>query len=119
MYITTTNLIHLQSSIKRIIIRTGVKNDLLLLCVLVKKQIKQIPLEQAFGDVLRKYRGERGFTQGQLADITGLSVSFISFCERGMQTPSLTSIFLFAKGLEVEPVDLVAEVQLLNPAVKA
>jgi transcriptional regulator with XRE-family HTH domain len=54
----------------------------------------------------------------KLAERSGVSTNFISFCERGIQHPTLNSLFLLADGLGVEPVDLIAEVQDLNPVPK-
>ena len=47
-----------------------------------------------------------------------MSSNFISFCERGLRQPSLNSIFLLAYGLEIEPSQLVKEVEKLKPKPK-
>jgi transcriptional regulator with XRE-family HTH domain len=75
-------------------------------------------IESAFGAVLRKHRRSAGLSQMKLAERSGVSTNFISFCERGIQHPTLNSLFLLADGLGVEPVDLIAEVQDLNPVPK-
>lgn len=75
----------------------------------------QPSLEKAFGEVLRNLRKELGFTQIRLSEKSGLSANFISFCERGLQQPSLNSIFLLSVALGVDPVEFVREVQMKRP----
>ena len=75
-------------------------------------------IECAFGAVLRKHRKAAGLSQMKLAERSGVSTNFISFCERGIQHPTLNSLFLLAEGLGVEPVDLIADVQELKPIPK-
>ena len=43
----------------------------------------------AFGKAVREKRKQLGYTQGYLAEFTGLSVSFISDLERGKATSEL------------------------------
>jgi y4mF family transcriptional regulator len=43
----------------------------------------------AFGKVVRERRKQLGYTQGYLAEFTGLSISFISDLERGKATAEL------------------------------
>ncbi len=42
-----------------------------------------------FGRAIKEQRKERGYTQQQISDITGLSVSFLSDLENGKQTCEL------------------------------
>ena len=79
------------------------------------QRIKQLSIEQAFGEVLRSRRKELGLTQGGLSIRSGLSINFISFCETGQQQPSLNSIFLLAIALKTEPAQIVEEVQKKQP----
>lgn len=79
---------------------------------------KQPTLEEAFAEVLRVRRKELGLSQQKLADKTGVSANFISCCERKLQQPSLNTIFLLAYGLEMEPSELVKQVQVLKPKPK-
>lgn len=43
----------------------------------------------AFGKAVRERRKKLGYTQGYLAEFTGLSISFISDLERGKATAEL------------------------------
>ncbi|MCB1121273.1 MAG: helix-turn-helix domain-containing protein [Verrucomicrobiae bacterium] len=79
------------------------------------QKVVQLSIEEAFGVVLRKRRKKLRLTQTGLSIKSRLSKNFISLCERGQQQPSLNSLFLLARALKTEPVDIVAEVQNLNP----
>jgi transcriptional regulator with XRE-family HTH domain len=59
-----------------------------------------------FGQRLRALRRERGLTQEQLAELTKLSVDFISLVERGVNAPSFETIEQLAKSLKVKVVEL-------------
>lgn len=57
-----------------------------------------------FGEAVRKKRKSMSYTQGYLADVTGLSVSFISDLERGKTTAELGKALLLVNvlGLDME-----------------
>jgi len=75
----------------------------------------QLTIEKAFGEVLRSLRKEVGLTQTKLSDLSGLSTNFISFCERGLQQPSLNSLWLLSFALKIEPAEFIREVQKKRP----
>ena len=58
---------------------------------------------KSFGSAVRNRRKELKYTQGYLAEVTGLSVSFISDLERGKETAELGKALLIANclGLDV------------------
>lgn len=62
---------------------------------------------------IRELRDERDMTIEQLAEATGLSVSYVSRLEQGERNLSVKNINLFAHALDVEPPDL-----LKSPDVK-
>ena len=72
---------------------------------------KIIPVEVAFGRVLRAKRKEGGFSQEALALEAGIDRNFVSLMERGLNQPSLLTVFKLAKALDVEPASLLKEVQ--------
>ena len=72
---------------------------------------KIIPLEVAFGRVLRAKRKEVGLSQEALALEAGIDRNFVSLMERGLNQPSLSTVFKLAKALKVEPASLLKEVQ--------
>ena len=61
----------------------------------------QSGVEKAFGQAMRKARKRRKFSQMDLHVATGLDRTFISDLERGIQGPSLRTVFRVAKGLEM------------------
>lgn len=57
---------------------------------------------------IREWRTERDLTIEQLAEATGLSVSYVSRLESGERNLSVRNMNLFAHALNVEPKDLLA-----------
>lgn len=67
-----------------------------------RKQIQPLSgVEKAFGLAMRKARSKQKISQMQLHIATGLDRTFISDLERGVQGPSLRTVFRVAKGLEI------------------
>jgi ribosome-binding protein aMBF1 (putative translation factor) len=60
-------------------------------------------VERAFGDEMRKARLKKGMSQMNLYKVTGLDRTFISDLERGIQAPSIRTIFRAARGMGIEP----------------
>ena len=58
-------------------------------------------LRQQFGKRVRQIRDERDQTQEEFAEITGMSVDFLSLIERGRNAPSFKKLELMTKGLGV------------------
>ena len=54
-----------------------------------------------FGQVLRKLREDKKWTQEDLAGELGVDRAYISQLERGLKNPSLKSMAKFAKALSV------------------
>jgi len=65
--------------------------------------MKNQPFIDAFGKNLRKLREERGMSQEALANEAGVAFSQIGRIERGVRSPTLSTIASLAKGLGVEP----------------
>jgi ribosome-binding protein aMBF1 (putative translation factor) len=73
-----------------------------------RKQIQpQRGIERAFGDEMRKARLHKEISQMALYKATGLDRTFISDLERGIQAPSIRTIFRVAKGIGIEPEELI------------
>ncbi|MCH8876686.1 MAG: helix-turn-helix transcriptional regulator [Chloroflexi bacterium] len=62
-----------------------------------------IAMEQDFGAILRKLRLERNLSQEELAAQSGFHRTYISLLERGLKSPSLTTITRLANALDVAP----------------
>ncbi len=59
-------------------------------------------LKTKFGKRLKQLRNERGITQEQLADKTGLTIESISNIERGIFGPKFENLEKIARVLKVE-----------------
>lgn len=55
----------------------------------------------SIGDALKLCRTKRGLTQGELAQKSGLSVSYLSLIEKGKRTPDLEVLNQIAKALNM------------------
>lgn len=64
----------------------------------------------AFGAVLREIRDERGISQDKLAEAADLDRTYPSLIERGLRQPSLAMLFALARGLGVDPCEIVRRV---------
>lgn len=69
------------------------------------------PAERAFGRLIRGLRRERGVSQEKLAELSGCDRSYLSFLERGINSPSLSMIFQLAAGLGIRPSQLLVSVE--------
>ena len=68
-------------------------------------------LQDAFGQVLKDLRTERGLSQQQLALDSELDRTYISLLERGLRQPTLSTIFQLAEVLKFSASDIVARVE--------
>ncbi|QHN02734.1 helix-turn-helix transcriptional regulator [Granulicella sp. WH15] len=69
-----------------------------------RKQIQpRDGVERAFGDEMRKARLKKKISQMTLYKATGLDRTFISDLERGIQGPSLRTVFRVAEGIDIQP----------------
>jgi transcriptional regulator with XRE-family HTH domain len=68
--------------------------------------VSDLELRQKFGKRLRYLRRDRDITQEQLAELIGMSVSFISLLERGRTSPSIDTIVNLARALGVNEGEL-------------
>jgi transcriptional regulator with XRE-family HTH domain len=59
-------------------------------------------IKQAFGKRIRELRTLRGFSQEELASMSGLDRTYIGGVERGERNISLINIYRIAAALEVE-----------------
>jgi len=56
-----------------------------------------------FGDTIRRFRAERGYSQEVLAERAKLNADFLGFIERGDNLPTLATILQLARALGVKP----------------
>ena len=67
--------------------------------------------EKAFGQALRKLRQEAGLSQEQLGFECDFDRTYISLLERGIQSPTLRTIFKLCGRLNVSLVELAQNVE--------
>jgi len=72
-----------------------------------------LKIEEAFGKVLKDVRLEKSMSQEELAYLSGLDRTFISMLERGKRQPSLTTLFDLSSALEVQPNQLINQIEKL------
>jgi transcriptional regulator with XRE-family HTH domain len=64
-------------------------------------------MRKLVGDNCARIRKERGWTQEQLAERSGLSQQYLSGLERGKRNPTIVTIYEIAVALEVSHLELV------------
>ncbi len=70
-------------------------------------------VEIAFGQTLRRLRGEKKISQEKLALMTGLDRTYISLLERGLRQPTLRTMLLISRALGVSSGQLITDVETL------
>ena len=70
----------------------------------IKPRAKDI--KAPLGDRIRELRERRGLTQGQLAQVSGISKVFLGTVERGEKAATVESLEKIARGLLAEPLEL-------------
>lgn len=72
-------------------------------------------LIEIFGKVLKDYRLKAKMSQEELADLAGLHSTTISLYERGLRQPTLHTVFVLSRALEVYPSNFIEDLEELNP----
>jgi transcriptional regulator with XRE-family HTH domain len=70
------------------------------------------PALDEFGERVRAARKAKGLSQEQLGALVGLHRTYIGHIERGEVNPSFRNVLLVARGLEVDPGDLLRGLRL-------
>lgn len=60
---------------------------------------------------MQQLRKKQGLSQEELGFESGYHRTYISLLERGKKSPSLKTIFQLSKALDVEPSDLIMQMQ--------
>lgn len=66
---------------------------------------------EAFGQILRELRVEKGLTQEELGFEAGIRRTYVSILELGQQQPSLSTILKLASGLGVSAAEFIELVE--------
>lgn len=70
-------------------------------------------LKEAFGSVIRELRESKGMSQQELADYAEMDRTYLSDLERGLNYPSLNTIYKLADVLKIKPHELILRVDKL------
>jgi transcriptional regulator with XRE-family HTH domain len=72
------------------------------------------PDQPALGRAVRAVRAERGLSQVQLTEATGLMQTWISHVEHGRRNPSWSNVVRLADGLGISVAELAARAEASN-----
>ena len=72
---------------------------------------EKTPPNIAFGKVLRELRTKHDLTQEKLAFEADLQRNYVSLIERGINQPTITTIFKLAAALKLQPSAMIQMVQ--------
>ena len=67
-------------------------------------------LKEAFGRVIKQLRLAQGLSQEQLAELSEVDRSYISDLERGLNHPSLNTVYRLAEIFKIRPSELIRKV---------
>ncbi|MGA8938655.1 MAG: helix-turn-helix transcriptional regulator [Acidobacteriaceae bacterium] len=70
--------------------------------------------EEAFGQVLKELRRQRGISQEELAFKSGYHPTYVSLLERGQKSPSLRTIMSLSTALDTQPSEILRQVEKLT-----
>lgn len=68
---------------------------------------------EAFGSVLRKYRKAANLSQEQLALECNLDRTYIGLLERAQRQPTISTLFVISKALNISPHIIIEDVEKL------
>ncbi|MED3352763.1 helix-turn-helix transcriptional regulator [Bacillus thuringiensis] len=70
-------------------------------------------IPKAFGELLRQHRKKANLSQEQLALQCNLDRTYIGLLERAQRQPSISTIFVICKVLNIAPHELIKEIEEL------
>lgn len=68
-------------------------------------------IREAFGSVLKSIRKERGYSQEELAHRAGIAMRYVSLLERNQRQPTISTLYLLCKALEISMTEFVSKVE--------
>ncbi|MEZ0536382.1 helix-turn-helix domain-containing protein [Caldicellulosiruptoraceae bacterium PP1] len=73
----------------------------------------KLKLNEALALMLKKYRTDLGYSQEEFAYRCGLDRTYISLMERGKRNPTIKTIFIMSKNLNVKPSQFIKDIEEL------
>ena len=64
-------------------------------------------MNEQIGGILKHHRKRKNITLKELCDLTGLSVSYLSMLERGLNSPTVANLNLICKALDMTMAELI------------
>jgi len=64
-----------------------------------------------FGQTLRRYREQKGWSQLKLAEMADLHINAVGLIERGERSPNLPTVFALCRALDVSVSSFMAAVE--------
>jgi DNA-binding XRE family transcriptional regulator len=77
----------------------------------VMQAVYATTIEQAFGQIIRELRRDRGLSQEELGFESGLHRTYVSLLERGKKSPTLTTLLQVGAALDIAPSEIVRRVE--------
>jgi len=67
-----------------------------------RRDARKAPESLLFGQALRRFRNDRGWSQERLAEAAGITLNYVGNLERGEQGPSLHVLVRLARALDID-----------------
>lgn len=80
-------------------------------------QLGVLRIEEACAQVLRQHREKRGLSQHALANEAGINRNNTSLYETAERMPTIHTLFVLARALNVSPDLLIKEISELDPEI--
>jgi transcriptional regulator with XRE-family HTH domain len=83
-----------------------------------KKNGRGEVLKRLLGQNIKRFRGNSGYSQEELAEKAGISTPFLGAIERGDKWPSPSTLAEIARGLGVYPYDLLKPEKIVSQDIR-
>jgi transcriptional regulator with XRE-family HTH domain len=75
-------------------------------------------LVQTCGQIIKRLRKEKGWSQEELAHFSGLDRTYISLLERGLRNPTLTTLFALANCLDYPVNQFIKKIEIEHESIQ-
>jgi transcriptional regulator with XRE-family HTH domain len=81
----------------------------------IRLKDEKLEIIKMMGERLKTIRAQKGFTQLEIAEKTGITANYLSNIERGLENPTINTIIGLANSLEVDMGDIFYSLQIESP----